>query len=200
MNHQQILTFCTKPDCDFCQKLPLAPKAVFVYHSANKTKKSELLKAPDEVGLGELRWGSGWRRSNTRRSHLRDMREMQRKMFEKWLQEWRNGDCRKKARSQDVRYEKFREVSPDCANGCRSRGLLLFVCFLFPVFAFVTFVSFFCWAGSVQLPAIRRLLSAAERRFFVYDTPLLLCSPQKSMKKPRKSGKSRNLRGFFRKD
>ena len=41
--------------CDFCQKLPLAPKAVFVYHNANKTKKSELLKAPDEVGLGELR-------------------------------------------------------------------------------------------------------------------------------------------------
>ena len=55
MDLQQILTFYTKPDCDFCQKLPLAPKAVFVYHNANKTKKSELLKAPDEVGLGELR-------------------------------------------------------------------------------------------------------------------------------------------------
>ena len=200
MDLQQILTFYTKPDCDFCQFLPLASKDVIVYHRINKTKKSEVLQAPDEVGLGELRWGSGWRHSNTRGSHLRDMREPQMKMFEKWLQEWRNGDCRKKARSQDVRYEKFREVSPDCTNGCYSRGLLLFMCFLLRVSAFVTYVSFVSRSGSVLFPVIHRLLSAAERRFFVYDTPLLLCSPQKSMKKPRKSGKSRNLRGFFRKD
>ena len=55
MDLQQILTFYTKPDCDFCQFLPLASKDVIVYHRTNKTKKSEVLQAPDEVGLGELR-------------------------------------------------------------------------------------------------------------------------------------------------
>ena len=122
----QFYLFCTNSDCDFCQFLPLATKAFFVYHMLKKTKKSELLITPDEVGLGELHWGSGKRHSNTRGSHLRDMREPQMKMFEKWLQEWRNGDSWKKERSQDVRYEKFREVSPDCANGWCSQGLLLF--------------------------------------------------------------------------
>ena len=44
MDLQQILTFYTKPDCDFCQFLPLASKGHFVYHMLKKTKKSELLK------------------------------------------------------------------------------------------------------------------------------------------------------------
>ena len=101
-------------------------KHVFRVSYAQENKEVKTSKTPDEVGLGELHWGSGKRHSNTRGSHLRDMREPQMKMFEKWLQEWRNGDSWKKERSQDVRYEKFREVSPDCANGWCSQGLLLF--------------------------------------------------------------------------
>jgi hypothetical protein len=65
------------------------------------------------------------------------------------------------------------------------------MCFLLPVSAFVTYVSFVSRSGSVLFPVIHRLLSAAERRFFVYDTPLLLCSPQKSMKEHEETPKIR---------
>ena len=50
MDLRQILTFCTNTDCDFCQFLPLAPKAFFVYHMAKKQGSQNFFKHPTKWG------------------------------------------------------------------------------------------------------------------------------------------------------